>query len=97
MREEMISFGILLAPRMAGRVDSRCPVSFVGSQTSGAFGRPVRYRLRGGEGGRELRNSRFGRRANIAASNRPLPGAETALFLYHPYFFEAHLTQLNEA
>ena len=53
MREEMVSFGILLAPRMAGRVDSRCPVSFVGSQTSGAFGRPVRFRSREGGGSRE--------------------------------------------
>jgi len=24
--------------------------------------------------------------AQCAASNRPKPGAETALFLYHPYF-----------
>jgi len=80
VREEMISFGILLAPRMAGRVDSRCPVSFVGSQTSGAFGRPVRYACARGGGSREQGILASGA-AQETASNRPLPGAETALFL----------------
>ena len=61
VREEMGSFGILLAPRMAGRVDSRDSVSFVGSQTSGACGRPVRNRLREGRG--QPRASGFSLRA----------------------------------
>ena len=82
----MGSFGILLAPRMAGRVDSRDSVSFVGSQTSGACGRPVRNRLREGRGQPRAFWILASGAAQLAASNRPLPGAETALFLYHRYF-----------
>ena len=42
-------------------------------------------------GGRKQQNSRLGA-AQYAASNRPLPGAETALFLYHRYFSGAQIS-----
>ena len=76
-------FGILMAPWITGQDVSRV----ICSQTSGVFGRTVQVCMgQTGRGRSETGNSRFGRRASNAASNRPLPGAETALFLDHRYF-----------
>ena len=81
------NFGILRAPWITGHDVSRVYCS----QTSGVFDRtvPSSLRERGGDG-RKQEILAFGRRASNAASNRPLPGAETALFLYHRYFPGTH-------
>ena len=79
MREGMEAIGIRCGPRGAGKsalVVISC-LRYANKRWNSLRTAPL-------SGGREAKISLWGT-AQCAASNRPLPGAETALILYHRY------------